>query len=46
MAYRLSTIIDIIFLVHDGVVADQGTHEELKSCDYYANLVRGYMDNV
>ena len=47
MAHRLSTIIDIIFMVHDGVIAAEGTHEELlKSCDYYANLVRGYMDNV
>ena len=45
MAHRLSTIVDIIFMVHDGVVADQGTHEELlKSCDFYANLIRGWIE--
>ena len=34
-------------MVHDGVIAAQGRHEELlKSCDFYANLVRGYVDNV
>ena len=47
MAYRLSRIVDIIFMVHDGVIAAEGTHEELlKSCDFYANLVRGQMDCV
>ena len=45
MAHRLSTIVDIIFVVHDGVIEAQGTHEELlKSCDFYANLVRGQME--
>ena len=49
VAHRLSTIVDsdIIFVVHDGVIAAQGTHKELlKSCDFYANLVRGQMDCV
>ena len=45
MAHRLSTIVDIIFMVHDGVIAAQGIHEELlKSCDYYANLIRGWIE--
>ena len=45
MAHRLSTIIAIIFVVHDGVIAAEGTHKELlKSCDYYANLVRGWIE--
>ena len=47
VAHRLSTIVDsdIIFVVHDGIIAAQGTHEELlKSCDFYANLVRGQME--
>ena len=47
MAHRLSTIVerDIIFVVHDGVIATQGIHEELlKSCDYYANLIRGWIE--
>ena len=47
MAHRLSTIVDIIFMVHDGVIAAEGTHEELlKSCDYsyYANLIRGWIE--
>ena len=45
MAQRLSTIVDIIFMVHDGVIAAQGTHEELlKSCDFYANLIRGWIE--
>ena len=47
VAHRLSTIVesDIIFVVHDGVIAAQGTHEELlKNCDFYANLVRGQME--
>ena len=47
VAHRLSTIVesDIIFVVHDGVIEGQGTHEELlKSCDFYANLVRGQME--
>ena len=36
---------DIIFEVHDGVIAAEGIHEELlKSCDYYANLVRGWIE--
>ena len=36
------TIVDIIFVVHDGVIAAQGAHEELlKSYDNYANLIRG-----
>ena len=43
MAHRLSTIVDI--MVHNGVIAAQGTHEELlKNCDFYANLVRGQME--
>ena len=49
VAHRLSTIVDsdIIFVVHDGVIVAQGTHKELlKSCDFYANLVRGQMDCV
>ena len=42
MAHRLSTIVDIIFEVHDGVIAVQGTHKELlKSCEYYGNMVCG-----
>ena len=48
VAHRLSTIVesDIIFVVHDGVIAAQGTHEELlKNCDFYANLVRGQMES-
>ena len=45
MAHRLSTIVDIIFVVHDGVIAAEGTHEELlKSCDYYADLIRGWIE--
>ena len=45
MAHRLSRIRDIIFMVHDGVIAAEGTHEELlKSCDYHANLVRGWIE--
>ena len=44
VAHRLSTIVDsdIIYVVHDGVIAVQGTHEELlKSCEYYGNMVCG-----
>ena len=45
MAHRLSRIMDIIFMVHDGVIAAKGTHEELlKSCDYYADLIRGWIE--
>ena len=45
MAHRLSTIVAIIFMVHDGVIAAEGIHEELlKSCDYYANLIRGWIE--
>ena len=47
VAHRLSTIVDsdVIYVVHDGVIVAQGTHKELlKSCDFYANLVRGQMD--
>ena len=45
MAHRLSTIVDIIFVVHDGVIAAEGTNEELlKSCDYYADLIRGWIE--
>ena len=45
MAHRLSTIVDIIFEVHDGAIAAEGIHEELlKSCDYYANLIRGWIE--
>ena len=45
MVHRLSTKVDIIFMVHDGVIAAEGTHEELlKSCDYYANLIRGWIE--
>ena len=30
---------DIIFMVHDGVIAAQGTHEELlKRCPLYAQM--------
>ncbi len=40
VAHRLSTIVDI--MVHDGVIAAEGIHEELlKNSDFYANLVRG-----
>ena len=40
VTHRLSTIVDIT--VHDGVIAAEGINEELlKSCDFYANLVRG-----
>ena len=36
---------DIIIVVHDGVIAAEGTHEELlKSCDNYANLIRGWIE--
>lgn len=42
VAHRLSMTVDIIFVVHDGVITAQGTHEELlKSCEYYTSLVRG-----
>ena len=44
VAHRLSTIVDsdIIYVVHDGVIAVQGTHKELlKSCEYYGNIVCG-----
>ena len=44
VAHRLSTIVDsdIIYVVHDGVTAVQGTHKELlKSCEYYGNMVCG-----
>ena len=47
VAHRLSTIVesDIIFVVHDGIIAAQGTHEELlKSCDFYANLIRRWIE--
>ena len=45
MAHRLNTIVAIIFMVHDGVIAAEGIHEELlKSCDYYANLIRGWIE--
>ena len=45
MAQRLSRIMDIIFMVHDGVIAAEGTHEELlKSCDFYANLIRRWIE--
>ena len=45
MAHRLSRIMDIIFVVHDGMIAAQGAHEELlKSCDNYANLIRGQIE--
>ena len=45
MAHRLSTIVDIIFVVHDGVIAAEGTHKELlKSCDNYANLICGWIE--
>ena len=45
MAHRLSTIVAIIFMVHDGVIATEGTYEELlKNCDYYANLIRGWIE--
>ena len=46
VAHRLSTIVDsdTIFVVHDGVIVASGTHEELlKSCEFYAALVRGQM---
>lgn len=43
IAHRLSTIVDI--MVHDGVIAAEGTHEELlKSCDFYANLIRRWIE--
>ena len=44
VAHRLSTIVDsdIIYVVHDGVIAVQGTYKELlKSCEYYGNMVCG-----
>ena len=47
VAHRLSTIVDsdIIFVVHDGVIAAEGTYEELlKSCDFYTNLIRGWIE--
>ena len=45
MAHRLSTIVDIIFEVHDGAIAAEGIHEELlKSCDYYTDLIRGWIE--
>ena len=45
MAHRLSRIMDIIFMVHDGVIAAEGTYEELlKSCDFYANLIRRWIE--
>ena len=45
MAHRLSTIVAIIFVVHDGVIAAEGTHKELlKSYDNYANLIRGWIE--
>ena len=47
VAHRLSTIVesDIIFVVHDGVIAAQGIHEELlKSCDFYADPIRGWIE--
>ena len=45
MAHRLSRIMDIIFMVHDGVIAAEGIHEELlKSCDYYTDLIRGWIE--
>ena len=43
MAHRLSRIVDI--MVHDGVIAAEGTHEELlKSCEYYGNLIRRWIE--
>ena len=48
VAHRLSTIVDsdIIFVVDDGRIIDQGTHETLlKSCAFYANLVRGQLQS-
>ena len=47
VAHRLSTIVDsdVIYVVHDGVIATEGTHEELlMSCDFYANLIRGWIE--
>ena len=45
MAHRLSSIVDTIFMVHDGVIAAEGTHKELlKSNDNYANLIRGWIE--
>ena len=45
VAHRLSTKVDIIFVVHDGVIAAEGIYEELlKSCDFYANLIRGWIE--
>ena len=36
---------DIIIVVHDGVIATEGIHEELlKSCDYYTDLIRGWIE--
>ena len=45
MAHRLSRIVDIIFMVHDGVIAAEGIYEELlKSGEFYANLIRGWIE--
>ena len=45
VAHRLSMIVDsdiIIIIVHDGVMAVEGIHEELlKSCEYYTDYVGG-----
>lgn len=46
IAHRLSTVIncDRIMVFRNGVLLDQGTHEELiNTCEYYANLVSHQM---
>lgn len=49
IAHRLSTIIhaDMILAVKDGVIAEQGTHEELlKKQGYYCRLYRQHFSGV
>jgi ATP-binding cassette subfamily B multidrug efflux pump len=49
IAHRLSTIrnADLILVMDDGDIVEQGTHDELISkCGFYANLYQSQFDNV